>query len=81
MSFEPSKPMPVSVPRTWLDPDDAFVVELLTRLDIRHTYSNSRRERELIQQISVLVRDLELREPLRVREALLGQGQRWEEDE
>jgi len=81
MSFEPSKPMPISVPRTWLVPDDAFVVDLLTRLYIRHTYSNSRRERELIQQISVLVRDLELKEPLRVREALLGRGQRWEEDE
>ena len=80
MSFEPSKPMPAFVPRTWLDPDDAFVVDLLTRLRIRHTHSNSMRERALIEQISVLVKDLEIKEPLKVREALLDRDQRWKEE-
>jgi len=79
MSFEPSKPMPISVPRTWLDPDDAFVVKLLAGLHIRHTYSKSNRERALIEQISVLVKDLEIKEPLKVREALLNRGLGWED--
>lgn len=81
MSFEPSEPMPVWVPRTGLDPDDAFVVNLLTDLHIRYIYSKSKRERALCKQISVLVKGLEIKEPLRVREALLERGEPWKEEE
>jgi hypothetical protein len=70
MTFEPSKPMPEWTLNTGLHPDDAFVVNLLTDLHIRYIYSKSRRERALIQQISVLVQDLEFEEPERVREAI-----------
>ncbi len=69
LGFEPSKPMPVWVPRTGLHPDDAFVVNLLVDLHIRYICSKSWRERALIKQISILVQDLELQEPGGVREA------------